>query len=152
MMKQLLLSLALVAGCCVTAVAGTYNYLTLVSSTVEQSFALKTVKRITFSGSDLVVTTVDGTETHLLLSTLNRLSFTETATAVRGLAAERSQLCIQAGQLVADGQGVLLLFNANGQVVRQQFVSNQRAEMNLNDLPRGLYIAKLGNRTLKILH
>ena len=58
----------------------------------------------------------------------------------------------RAGQLVADGQGVLLLFNANGQVVRQQFVSNQRAEMNLNDLPRGLYIAKLGNRTVKILH
>lgn len=151
-MKRILLSFVLLVGTAYATFADTYNYLTLVSTDLECSVALKSIKRITFEGGNLVVTSVDGTETNAALSTLSSITFTVEATAVRGINAHRNDLCIEAGQVVANGTGMLLLYNANGHVVRQEYVDSQRAEISLRDLPRGIYIARLGNQTLKIAH
>lgn len=133
------------------AVADTYNYLTLTSTSAEQSIALKTVRKITFEGADIVVTTADGTTTSMPLANFSQFAFTSTATGIQSVARPAADLCIEAGRIVADGQGLLLIYNANGQVVRQQYVSGNRSEVQLYDLPRGLYIARLGNRTLKVI-
>ena len=131
--------------------ADTYNYLTLTSTSMEQSIALKSVRKITFEGSDIVVTTTDGATTSMPLANFSQFSFTSVADGIRSIARPAADLCIEAGRIVADGQGLLLIYNANGQVVRQQYVSGSRSEVQLYDLPHGLYIARLGNRTLKVI-
>lgn len=148
-MKKYLLSLLLALP--LTAAADTYNYLNITAGSSIQSVALKTVKRITFSGGNIIVTAVDGTETTASLSALTNLTFTETATGVRDIN-QPADLCIENGRIVAAGQGVLLLYNARGQVVRQQFVSSNRTELSMEALPHGIYIARLGNRSIKIAH
>lgn len=133
------------------ALADTYNYITLTSSTVEQSIALKTVKKITFEGTSIVVTTTDGATSTMPLAEFQRFTFTPTGDGIRQPKRPVGDLCIEAGRIVANGQGLLLLYNTNGQVVRQQFVSGSRSEIQMTDLPHGIYIAKLGNKTLKVI-
>lgn len=151
-MKHFFLSLALLFGATVIAVADSYNYLTLVSTNIESSVALRTIKRITFSDGNLIVTTVDGEQTLTPLTTLSELTFTSEPTAIRSIGTKAADLCIEAGKVVANGTGMLLLYNANGQLMRQQYVSSQRHKISLDELPHGIYIARLGNRILKIHH
>lgn len=149
-MKKLLLPLLFALA--VPAAADTYNYLNLNAGNTIQSVALKTVKRITFSGGNIIVTTADGTETTAALANLTSLTFTEIGTGVRGINAQPTDLQVQNGRIVTAGQGMLLLYNAGGQVVRQQYVSSSRSELSLEALPHGIYVARLGNRSIKIAH
>ena len=149
-MKKLLLPLLFALAA--PAAADTYNYLNLNAGSTIQSVALKTVKRITFSGGNIIVTTADGTETTAALANLTSLTFTEIGTGVRGINAQPTDLQVQTGRIVTAGQGMLLLYNAGGQVVRQQYVSSSRSELSLEALPHGIYVARLGNRSIKIAH
>ena len=150
-MRRLLLSLGLATACAASALATSYNYLTLVTTTTSKDFALTNVRRITFENNQLVVTTIDGTATATDLASLSAISFTETATAIRSANALSNQLRLQDGQIEAEGQGMLLVYTTNGQLVLQQPIRGIRTQVNLGFLPRGIYIAKLGQQTLKLI-
>lgn len=149
-MKKFFLSLLLALP--LVGMADSYNYLNLTSTSSVQSVALKTVKKITFEGNNIVVTTTDGTTTTAALATLSKLTFTDTAVGVRGIGDEAGRLCIENGRILAGGRGQLQLYNAGGQMVRRQVVAGGRSEINLDGLPHGIYIARLGNQTIKVLH
>ena len=134
------------------AVADSYNFLNINAGTSVQSVALKTVKRITFTGDNIVVTVADGTKSTASLSDLQSLTFTETATRILDTRLQQGDLKVEKDCIVAAGQGVLLLYNASGQVVRQQIVGSKRTELRLETLPHGIYIARLGNCSVKIAH
>lgn len=153
-MKRLFLSFMLVVAAALPAVADAYNYLTLVTGATAQSLPLTSVKRITFSDGSLVVTEVDGSQSSIALSVLSSIRFTEnpTESGVRSLGGQNVSLRMDGGRLVASGTGVLTLYNANGQVVRRQTVHSGHGEMSLTALSRGIYIARFGNRTLKIAY
>lgn len=151
-MKRILLSLALIVGTAAAMIADTYNYLTLTSTSMERSIALKSVKRITFENEKLVVTTADGGKFSMPLATFTKFAFTEEETAIRSVGSSRGNLRLENGKIVGDGKGILLLFNANGQLVRQQSATGTANELSLTGLPSGLYIARLGNQTLKVIH
>ena len=146
-MKKLFMSLVLAFA--LSAAANAYNYLTIASDAVESSVALTQLEKITFSGTDLVVTSIDGTETRTSLSTLKSLYFSDEPTAVRTV--RQDGLSFRNGHIVANGQGVLSVYNANGSLVRQQSVSSSRSEVNIATLPAGIYIVRLGNQTIKIV-
>ncbi len=153
-MKRLFLSFMLVVAAALPAVADAYNYLTLVTGATAQSLSLSGVKRITFSDGNLVVAMADGSESSVALSALSSITFTENATSsgVRTLGGQDVSLRMDGGRLVASGTGVLTLYTANGQLVRQQNVRSGHGEMSLAALARGIYIARFGNRTLKIAY
>lgn len=135
-----------------TVAADSYNFLNINAGTSVQSVALKTVKRITFTGGNIVVTAVDGTTSTASLSALQSLTFTEMATRILDTRQQQGDLQVEKDCIVAAGQGVLLLYNASGQVVRQQIVDSKRTELSLEALPHGIYFARLGNRSIKIVH
>lgn len=151
-MKHFLLGLALALGFSAAASAETNTYLNLVTTTSTESVALTKVKKITFEGTNIVVTSTDGTTTSTPLSTLTKLTFTGVGAGVNSLQAAPGKLCIQGGRIVADGQGQLMLFNASGQLVRRQTVTRTHGELSLLGLPRGIYIARFGNQTVKLLY
>ncbi len=148
-MKKILLSILLALP--LTAAADSYNYLNLTSSSTVQSVALNTVKRITFEGTNIVVTATDGTTTTAALATLSSITFTDTAVGV-GALRSNSDLSVESGRVVAGGNGQLQLFNSSGQLVRRQLVSGVRSELSLEGLPHGIYIARMGNKVIKIMH
>ncbi len=155
-MKRLLLSLALLAAAWLPACAddtADYSYLCLYttsgSTTSSESVALRQVKRLTFEGTDLVVTMADGTIMATPLALLSRIAFNATADAVRSTDAARGGLMLQGGRLVAEGQGTLCVYDLRGQLLRVQHVRGTHAELSLTDLPRGVYVATLGTSTIK---
>ncbi len=138
-MKRILLGLALATTLSVSTMADTYNYLTLVLSSGKQSTALTQTKRITFDGSNIVVTTTDGTQCSYALDILEKLSFTDSpATRVESLNAANNTLPIY-------------IYNVNGQQIRQLDATREKGSINLNGLPQGLYILKQGAETRKIM-
>lgn len=153
-MKRLFLTLTLAIASSACVLADDFNYLNVTSTSSARSFALNQVRRITFSGSDMVVTTTEGTSESIALATLNSLAFSATApTAIRNLSTESCKsLQLEADRVVVNGKGILKLYNANGQLVRQMVVDGGNAELSLYGLPRGIYIARIGTQSLKLAH
>ena len=152
-MKRILLSLTLLATLG-TVWAGNYNYLTLATGATAQSVVLRSVKRLSFEGTNLIVTMADGSTTATPLTSLTAISFTEEASesGVRSLAAQSGTLRLDDGRIVVEGNGILTLYGAGGQIVRQMAVRSGHGEMNLTSLARGIYLARFGNTTLKLAH
>ena len=67
-MKRIIMSLALTVASATLALADSYNYLTVSAGSIEKSFALRQLKRITFVGDDMVVTKTDGSITETILN------------------------------------------------------------------------------------
>lgn len=152
-MKRTLFSILLMVAAMGTAFADDYTYLTVTSTSVEQSFQVDQLRRITFEDGNMVVATIDGNSESIALETLNRLMFTATPTAIRNLSTESCKsLQLQSDRVVVNGKGLLKLYNTNGQLVRQTLVNGSTAELSLDGLPRGIYIARIGTQSLKLAH
>lgn len=138
-MKHLFLVMCLLAGS-VSLLADDFNYLVL-TQTNESSvgFALRKTRSITFDGSVLKVVTADG-ETTVPLSTLNAITFTETV-----------PVAVQTVRGTWPTQRIVV-YNTSGVVVRQFDSVDARMEnVNLKNLPAGVYIIKEGTQTRKLL-
>ena len=149
-MKKLILAVVLAAGASLTAMADSYNYLNIIGATT-QSVARTTIKKITFDGTNAIVTTTAGTTVTTPLATLTQLSFSDTALGV-GSVEEQRPISFQNGCIVASGRGTLKLYNAGGQLMRQLTVGGERGELNLSDLPHGIYIVRFGHQSLKFIY
>ena len=153
MMKKTLFSLLLAAAFATTSYAEDYNYLNIFTNNGGTSVALKSVKKITFSATDLIVYTADGAQQNVPLADLTSLTFNSTATGISDVSKQQNTLLtLQSGRIVAGGNGTLAVFNSGGQMVRSIRITSDRTEVSLDGLPHGLYIARIGNRTLKIVH
>ena len=150
-MKRLLLTLAIAAAISGKAVAEDYTYLSVVTDCCTDNIARTSVRKLTFEAGNLVVTKADGTNVNYGLSVLKKISFTSIPDAVTAPGASTDELNLQRNLLVASGTGILLIYDAQGRVVRQEAISSRRSELNISDLSRGMYIARLGNKTLKFI-
>ena len=150
-MKRLLSTLVIAAAALLPAVADDYNYIHVVTTCCDTAFVRNEVRKLTFEAGNLVVTAADGQTTNFGLAVLQKINFTATADGIRtpGIATER--LNLQRGRLVANGTGMLLIYDAQGRIVRQEYVGSSRSELNVSDLTRGIYIARLGQQTLKFI-
>ena len=129
------------------------NYLTVIGSAAEQSFALQSIKALTFTATDAVVTTTDGQQQTFPLADLSRFAFTSEPTVINSLQRATSDggLTLRGTDLIARGAGRLTIYNAAGVPVMQQTAASGSDVISLRSLPRGLYIIQLGNETLKVI-
>ncbi len=146
-MKKLIIMALLAAGS-LHATAQDYKYLTAAYNSVEQSFELATVQKITFEGDYVVVTTSEGV-TNLPLSQMEKMFFSADPTAVEALASESRGLKLVDGVLTAKGDGLLYIYDTAGRLVQMAHVDGEM-RISLSSLHRGIYIVNLGNETIKI--
>ena len=139
-MRRLLLSFVLLAACGMAALADDYNYLTVIQGgQTTYGFELRKVKKITFDNDKLTVNSIDGKETDVLLSTLQRLAFT-------------SSLPVGIQSAVAStARKPIYIYNVSGQMIRYFDGTSEQGKLNLSDLPQGIYLLKQGSETRKIL-
>ncbi len=156
MKKNLLLTaVALMAavGTSLPARADGYSYLTLCYGEVEQSIALNTLKKITFTGGKLMAVTADRSQ-EFALDTMKKLFFSATPTAIEtAIAPEAASLVYDhASQTLNVGtqSGLLTVLFTNGKTALTQRVDGA-ARVNLSSLPKGMYIVHLNGETLKIM-
>lgn len=147
-MKKILLS-ALVALSAQSIWADEYNYLTVAYNSVEQSIALGTVKKITFQGGNCVVSTTEG-EFSYPLSQMEKMRFTADPTAIERLPLQAEGLKCMGTALTVGQKGLLHIYNTSGALVRVANVAQAGSVINLGILPKGVYIVRMGDKTIKV--
>lgn len=125
-----------------------FNYLTISYSGTEQHISLPIVQRITFEEGNLVVTTTEGKNIYPI-SILDKITFTESETAIKGLPEQEENLTYKDGTLAIKGDGLLRVYNASGALISLANVK-EGANISLDNLPTGVYIVRMGDKAIKI--
>ena len=144
--KSILAALLLMAS--TSVMADNYNYLTLTYDGSEQSISLPIVQRITFEEGYVVVTTTEGKHSYPI-ALVEKITFTENATAIKALPEEAKDLTYKNGTLSIKGDGMLRVYNTGGALVSIAYVK-EGANISLAKLPAGVYIVRMGEKTIKI--
>jgi hypothetical protein len=128
--------------------ADEYNYLTITCNGTERTISLPTVQRISFVDSFVVVTTTEGTHKYPI-SIVDKIFFTENATAIEALPEQTENLTFKNGTLAVKGDGFLRIYSTNGALVNVAYVK-EGANVSLDNLPAGVYIVRMGDKTIKV--
>lgn len=142
--KNILAALLLMA--CTNVMAD--KYLTITYGGAEQNISLPIVQRISFNEGKIVVTTSEGTHTYPL-SILDKITFTESADAIKSLPEQLENLTYKDGTLAVKGDGFLRIYSTNGSLVSIANVK-EGANISLGNLPAGVYIVRMGDKTIKV--
>ncbi|MCD8301408.1 MAG: T9SS type A sorting domain-containing protein [Prevotellaceae bacterium] len=126
-----------------------YSYLTAVYNGAEESYELATVQKITFEEGYVVITTSRG-EARLPQSEMEKMYFSSVATTVDQLPVQSQSLRMEGGLLRASGEGLLHIYNTAGQLVQMASVEGEM-NISLATLPKGVYVANMGDETIKIV-
>lgn len=134
------------------AEADNYQYLTVDQTGTQASFEVSQIQKITFDTNDMILMLTNGSEQRLPLASLNKMFFSENGVnAIAAPTASKSAVVMDDGQLkvnVAEGEQVTL-YNIKGEVV---FAVSQPAVFNISQLPKGVYVVKIGSQAKKILN
>ena len=138
-MKRLLMGMLFASGLFLTAQAQQYDFLTLRTATgSEQSFAANGLK-ITFSGGQAHFTS-QGKTTSLALADLASMQFAATATSISSFSGESAvAVTIENGNVVVK--------NSRNAAVSVTGLDGRT--YGLTNLPRGIYLVRVGSQTFK---
>ena len=128
--------------------ADNFQYLTLTYGNSEHNISLPIVQKISFEEDYLVVTTTEGTHRYPL-TLLDKITFTESATAIEALPEQLENLTYKDGTLSIKGDGLLRVYGTNGALVSVANVK-EGANISLERLPAGVYIVRMGDKTIKV--
>lgn len=136
------------------ALADDYSFLTFQYGGVQQSVALTSLKKITFSGGKMLATTADGVHS-FDLNTMEKMFFSATATALTTTTADCIGLVYDAASQTVrvggnTGGAMLNVYFLNGSLALRTPVAAEGASVSLASLPKGVYVVKLNGQTLKI--
>ena len=144
--KTFLAALLLMAS--TSMMADNFQYLTLTYDNHEQNISLPIVQRISFEEDYVVVTTTEGTHRYPI-TLLEKITFTESATAIEALPEQLENLTYKNGTLAIKGDGLLRVYSANGALVSVANVK-EGANISLDKLPAGVYVVRMGDKTIKV--
>lgn len=144
--KNLFAALLLMA--CTTMQADNYKYLTISYSGVEQSISLPIVQKITFEDGYVVVTTSEGNYSYPI-SVMERITFTESADAIKALPEQTEEMTYENGTLAIKGNGLMSVYNTSGALISVANIK-EGANISLDKLPTGVYIVRMGDKAIKI--
>lgn len=126
------------------------KFLTISLSDSERDISLPIVQKITFENGYVVVTTTEGTHSYPI-TLLDKITFTEKdeADAIEALPEQAEDLTFKDGTLAIKGDGMLRVFNTSGALVSIANIK-EGANISLEGLPTGVYIVRMGNKTIKV--
>lgn len=128
--------------------ADEFNYLTITYSDLEHNISLPLVQKISFADGFVVVATTEGTHKYPI-SLLDKITFTDNATAIEALPEEAKGLTYKEGTLAVRGDGLLRIYGTNGALVNIANIK-EGANISFDKLPAGVYIVRMGDKTIKV--
>lgn len=144
--RNLLAALLLLA--CTSMLADNFKYLTISYNGTEQNISLPIVQKITFQDGYVVVTTTEG-ENSYPISVMERITFTESADAIKALPEQAEDMTYENGTLAIKGNGLMRVYNTSGALVSIANIK-EGANISLDGLPTGVYIVRMGDKAIKI--
>ena len=125
------------------------KYLDVVyQSATSTSFELALVKKITFTNKNTIIT-FGVRQIPIPSSSIEKVSFSGTGTAIGKLPLKEVGLQYTAGTIKVQKAGLLKVYNTAGALVGAANVTDN-ATVTLNHLPAGIYVVAIGNQTIKI--
>ena len=146
-LRSLIATLLIAAG--TTVAADNFQYLTVSTQDSETSFELSQISKITFSETNMILTLSNGNTQELPLAQLQKMFFTDNASAISTIGTSKSKVTMNGGTVyidVADGERVTIYNIGGTEVLSTTFT------MSTSALPKGVYIIRMGNETKKILN
>ena len=130
--------------------ADEYNCLTISHSGVEENISLPTVQKITFEEGYVVVITSEGSA-RFPIAVLDKITFSEVENpdAIKNLPEQAENLTYKDGTLAIKGDGLLRIYNTSGALVNIAQVK-EGANVSLRNLPAGVYVVRMGDKTIKV--
>lgn len=144
--KNILAAMLLMA--CTNVMADGISYLTVAYDGSEISYSLPVVQKIYFRDGNVIVLTNDG-EQSFPITILEKMTFTETATAIEALPEQEENMTFEDGKLHIKGDGLLRIYSTGGQLVNIANIK-EGANINLGNLPKGIYVVRMGDKTIKV--
>lgn len=125
----------------------------------ENTEALNTVRKLTFSASDLLVVFNSGSTDAYGLSTVKKVYFDTSISIDENEVDPGLKLTIYPNPAtniitvrgIPDGTKSMLVYRADGQLVLMKSVANMEENMDLSSLPRGLYLLNANGFTAKFI-
>lgn len=141
---------ALMLWCSVPTVQAT-DYLYLNVTGTGGSYQLSDIRKITFTASDMVLWSDNGTTT-IPLADIGKMILSDMSTGIETPQARPAEaFTIANGKLqMADG-ALLTIYSTDGRMVRQ-LRANGQEQIDLSTLPKGAYIIKVNNTARKIVN
>jgi len=150
LLRFILLTLTIAIG--MPAMADDYKFLSISQTDNVATVEVDNIDKITFDTADMVLHLSNGTEQRFPLANLSKMSFNNDPSSIVTLEHSGSSIYYDGDVLrvnVAAGER-MSIYNMKGE---QVFTSNHTTTLQLNNLPKGIYIVKAGqNETKKILN
>lgn len=156
-MKRRLLQLALLfglfAGSCLNAIADGLSCLVVTVNGEHVSYNINEIRKITFDAENMFLNMTNDETATLPLSTLTALTI-DAPTGISLIGKEKDNLQIKGNALNVDMQseGTVVIYDAAGNKVMNVSARSGRNEINLEQLPKGVYIIKVNGNTQKIMN
>ena len=151
MMRKILLSLIMTVTTCITASATDFYLWLIQTSGDEQSWAVSDLQKITFSGSNVVITATDGSSKTVAMNEVSKLNFQTSPTAINSLQVESSVRFNGDNLQVSVSEGTAVdVYSPTGTLVGKGSV-DATGMVSLSNLPKGVYMVKVGGKTSKVL-
>lgn len=118
----------------------------------SETVSLDQLHKLTFPGTDMVVTREDGRQTSFPINTVSLLNFIGQTRVQTVKAIEGKLEYDNATATVTDSKGqTLSVYNLSGKVVLEESIISDYQEVDLSSLTKGMYLLRLGSKTVKIV-
>ncbi|MDR3705823.1 MAG: T9SS type A sorting domain-containing protein [Paludibacteraceae bacterium] len=156
MKKRRLIICVLLCGTMITWAASVQNLTVQAKGGTKSTYALSSVRKITFTGTTMSVVKTDATETDFTINSVQKLLFSSSSTSA---IKEASNTALKAYPNPAKGifniDGIskidnISLYNlAGNELIVSYSLVNNGVQINTANLAQGLYLLRINNQTIK---
>jgi len=148
------LTTLLIGAIAATAKADNYAYLTVDKQGAETSFEVNSISKITFDATNMILHLTNGTTHEMPLNSLTKMFFSEQEAA--GIAAinnDGTSIRMEGGtvKIQAQGGAHITIYNSAGGVVKSLSSSTDNTDVNIGNIPKGIYIIRVNDKAQKVL-
>jgi len=135
-----------------SAHAADYIYLNVKSTDANTSdYELANIQKITFTSDDMVLWMNSG-KVEIPMASIEKVLLSDIATGiVQQQVTEREDFTFADGKMTVQDGAIVTIYTLNGQV-QKRFVAAGQTQIDLSDLPKGVYIVKVGKQAKKIIN
>lgn len=124
----------------------------------QQATPLSSIKKITFTGTTMILNYSDGTQGSFASSGIQKLLFSS-ATATQTVPDNVKRISVYPNPAtdyiklknISEGTNTVVIYRLDGAVLLTALINNAAEQLNITTLAKGFYLLKVNNQALKFM-
>lgn len=158
-MKRTLLLTGMILFALLQAKSQTSSLVLKFSDGSSQTTVLSTIRKITFSGSSMVLNMTAGTSQSIDESLISLMQFTDITSAIEDISASGNAVHVFPNPAqnyirvanISTEQTAYTLYSAEGRALINGTLASADSQIDVSTLSKGLYVIRINNSTLKFM-